>query len=156
MSYSLRAHTGLNLHPPTLGVEAPAAEWGHLGRGAVHPAEVEGLQIGSGAQYSKLAHEEVAGGCPAHAERDQPAGLRLLITRPPAAASPASPAAAATTAVALAPVFAEPARPGQPNTVPGLGPDRNCSPRHMMSCNSRSEDSKCVSMTWHATSSRPY
>jgi hypothetical protein len=37
-----------------------------------------------------------------------------------------------------------------------VGPARYCSPRRTMSCYSRSEGSKCVSVTWRATSARPY
>ena len=32
--------------------------------------------------------------------------------------------------------------------VPFRGPALSCSPRHIMPCNSISEDSKCMSMTW--------
>ena len=40
--------------------------------------------------------------------------------------------------------------------LPKVGHGRHCSPRHGMQSNSRNEGSKCVSMTWRASSSRPY
>jgi len=40
--------------------------------------------------------------------------------------------------------------------VAGNGSGRYCSPRHGMPWNSRNEGSKCVSVTWRATSARPY
>ena len=35
------------------------------------------------------------------------------------------------------------------------GPGRRCTPRHSMTYNSRSEGSKCVSMTWRPITARP-